>query len=165
MSINSNDEQVGEEKRKLGLAEFVKFADEYRNLDKSIELLYPIALVSEHDINVYDIDYKNKYQYKVSFDKPECYPENILAAMPMGEYNGKMVAVVYEDVLYSVEGWIFILHEFVHCYQYYNGEQWLKEKLQVAREAWERQDYMWELTYPFPYEAPNVKECPAIVKL
>ncbi|GAB6135435.1 hypothetical protein JCM16307_09840 [Thermococcus prieurii] len=49
-------------------------------------------------------------------------------------------------------GVVFILHEFVHCYQAECCEIELKKGLRIAREYWERGDYPWELEHPFPYE-------------
>jgi hypothetical protein len=50
-------------------------------------------------------------------------------------------------------GYVTILHEFVHCYQFETCEQDLKMSLDVARKAKEEGDFMWEIEYPFPYEA------------
>ena len=40
----------------------------------------------------------------------------------------------------------------MHCYQWENCELKLKKKLGIAQEAMAKNDYMWELNHPFPYQ-------------
>ncbi len=62
-----------------------------------------------------------------------------------------MVCVVSYEVFKTLEGYVTIFHEFIHCQQWDICEGKLKQELEVARKAKERKDYMWELNYPFPY--------------
>ena len=76
----------------------------------------------------------------------------------MDAYDGRMTCVVSEDVFDSRDGFVLILHEFIHCAQWDCCEAELKQKLAIARAAMKKQDFMWELQYPFPYESRRVEK-------
>ncbi len=65
-----------------------------------------------------------------------------------------MACVVTPDVFDELDGYVTILHEFVHCYQYTTCEPGLKEDLTVARQAEQTGEMIWELQYDFPYTDP-----------
>lgn len=77
-----------------------------------------------------------------------------MAAFPLEEMNGEPAAVITEEVFDSLEGHVFIFHEFVHCHQYATCEERLKSGLEVARVGQASQGAMWEIQYPFPYDSP-----------
>ena len=52
------------------------------------------------------------------------------------------------------EGYVTILHEFVHGYQFETCEQATKNKLGIALQAQEKGDFMWE-SAPFPLPMGN----------
>jgi hypothetical protein len=126
--------------------------EKINRLDKSLEHLYPIAIVEDNDFFVYDLNLSGKqYEYKMNFPLQMSLPNEILAAFPLEGYEGKMAAVVTNKAFDDMEGIVSIFHEFVHCFQYYHYERKIKETLIIAQEAEKKQDYMWELNFPFPY--------------
>jgi hypothetical protein len=140
------------EKQLLSINKIFPIFDKINKLDISLEQLYPIAIVEDNEFFIFDLNLSGKqYEYKSNFPSQMNLPNEILAAFPLEGYDGKMSAVVTHKVFDGIEGIVFIFHEFVHCYQYYNYETNIKETLTIAQEAEKKQDYMWELNYPFPY--------------
>jgi len=126
--------------------------EKINKLDKSLEQLYPIAIVEDNEFFVFDLNLSGKqYEFKINFPSQMNLPDEVLAAFPLEGYEGKMAAVVTHKAFDNTEGIVFIFHEFVHCYQYNNFEANIKKSLIIAQEAEKKQDYIWELNYPFPY--------------
>ena len=140
------------ERQLISINQIIPIFEKINKLDKSLEQLYPIALVKDNEFFIFDINLSEKqYEYKLYFPSQMNLPNEVLAAFPLEGYEGKMAAVVTHKALDDIEGIIFIFHEFVHCFQYYHYETKIKETLTIAQEAEKRHDYMWELNYPFPY--------------
>jgi hypothetical protein len=137
----------------ISIRQIFKIYEKINKLDKSLEQLYPIAIVEDNDFFVFDLDLSGKqYEYKMNFPSQMDLPNDVLAAFPLDGYEDKMAAVITRRVFDEMESIVFIFHEFVHCFQFYNCEMNIKESLTIAREAEKKQDYMWELNYPFPYK-------------
>jgi len=140
------------ERQLISIKQICKTYEKINKLDKSLEQLYPIAIVEGNDFFVFDLNLSGKqYEYKMNFPSQMNLPNEVLAAFPLEGYEGKMAAVVTHKAFDDIEGIVFIFHEFVHCFQYYHYEKKIKETLTIATEAEEKHDYMWELNYPFPY--------------
>ena len=136
----------------ISIKQIFKIFEKINNLDKSLEQLYPIAVVENNVFFVFDLNLSgNQYEYKMDFPSQMILPNEILAAFPLEGYDGKMAAAVTHKAFDNIEGIVFIFHEFVHCFQYYHYEMKIKETLTIAQEAEKKHDYMWELNYPFPY--------------
>ena len=136
----------------ISIKQIFKIFEKINNLDKSLEQLYPIAIVEDNDFFVFDLNLSGEqYEYKMNFPSQMNLPNKISAAFPLEGYEGKMAAVVTHKAFDNIEGIVFIFHEFVHCFQFYNYEMNIKKTLTIAQEAEKKQDYMWELNYPFPY--------------
>jgi hypothetical protein len=113
---------------------------------------YPIAVVSEGSFHIYDLNENSEsYRYVRSKLSPIPVPEGVRAAFPLEEYGGKMACVVTPEVFDDLGGYITILHEFIHCYQFKTCEAELKRGLRVAWQAEGDGEMMWEIQYPFPY--------------
>jgi len=141
------------EKQLISIKQVFKIYEKINKLDKSLGQLYPIAIVEDNDFFVFDLNLSGKqYEYKINFPSQMNLPNEILAAFPLEGYDEKMTAVITHKVLDDIESIVFIFHEFVHCFQFYNCEMNIKESLTIAQEAKRKQDYMWELNYPFPYK-------------
>ncbi len=125
-----------------------------RRIHPALDGLYPIAIVQDERFYVYDIDQEER-QYTFRKDLPLLMPipQGIRAAFPLDDYGGRMACVVTPNVFETPEGYVTILHEFVHCYQFETCEQEMKMSLDVARKAQEVGDFMWEIEHPFPYQA------------
>ena len=140
------------ERQLISIKKIYSIFEKINKLNKSLEKLYPIVIVEGNDLFVFDLNLSGKqYEYKTSFLSQMNLPNEVLAAFPLECYEGKMAAVVTYKALDDIEGIVSIFHEFVHCFQYYHYEKKIKETLTIAQEAEKKQDYMWELNYPFPY--------------
>jgi len=117
---------------------------------------YPVAVAVDGRIHVFDfITEKQAYYYLKDFPAPMPVPEGVRAAFQLEAYGGRIACVVTPDVFNSQEGTITLLHEFVHCYQYETCEQDLKSTLDIACQAQEQGNFMWEIQHPFPYTAQD----------
>jgi hypothetical protein len=118
--------------------------------------LYPVAVVEGNCFYVFDnVSSPVMYEPVLSQASGMELPDRLRAAFPLDFYQGKSAGVITPDAFETKEGYVSLFHEFVHCYQAENVELELKSKLQVAREALEKEDFMWELEHPFPYEKPE----------
>lgn len=134
--------------------QLMELHDKIKDLHPALRCLYPIALVNGEMFDIYDLASDGQsYIYQKSAPLPMPVPKGMRAAFPLDTYGGKMACVVTPDVFESPEGFVTILHEFVHCYQFETCEQELKMSLDVARKAKEEGNFMWEIEHPFPYEA------------
>lgn len=120
----------------------------------AVRHLYPIAVVVGDEFLIFDVA-ANTPQYKFikTAPTPMPIPTGIRAAFQLADYSGRITCVVTPDVFDTLAGYVTVLHEFVHCYQYETCEQDLKAKLDVAKLAEEQGDVMWEIEHPFPYQA------------
>lgn len=123
-----------------------------RDIDRSISQLYPVTIVEDDTFFVFDLDASGeKYELKLECPTQMQIPKGIKAAFPLDFYNMKPSAIVSEEIFESLEGYVFIFHEFVHCYQWEYCENELRETLEIERESREGNNFMWEITHPFPY--------------
>jgi len=125
-----------------------------QHLHPALERLYPVVIAENDQLFIYDIlQGKGGYSYIKPIPSPMPIPPGVRAAFPLEAYGQRIACVVTPEIFDSLEGYITILHEFVHCYQFETCEQRLKMTLDVARRAQETNNSMWEIEYPFPYEA------------
>lgn len=115
-------------------------------------VLRPIAVVEDSELYIFDADSTGMH-YRFISKQPEPFPmmPGIRASFPLSCYGDRPTCVVSEDAFQTINGYMEILHEFVHCSQYLTCEQKLKDQLEVAKVAAEKKDFMWELNHPFPY--------------
>lgn len=126
------------------------------NINPALERLYPIAIVKDDQFHIYDYEYNSQsYQFQKTITSPMPIPAGVRAAFPLEAYRDKIACVVTPDIFDNPEGYVTILHEFVHCYQYETCEPDLKKTLDIARHAQETGNSMWEIEYPFPYQAEH----------
>jgi len=122
----------------------------------ALSRLYPIAIIEGEEFLIYDyVDSFVGYQFQKKAPLPMPVPEGVRAAFPLEAYGGRIACVVTPEIFDTLKGYVTILHEFVHCYQFETCEQALKIKLDIARQAQEKGDFMWEIQHPFPYQAGN----------
>ncbi len=118
----------------------------------ALEKCYPVVIVENDQLLIYDVPQEaNTYRFIKSAPSPMPIPNGIRAAFPLEAYKEKIACVVTPEIFDSLDGYITILHEFVHCYQFETCEQRLKMSLDVARQAQETGNSMWEIEHPFPY--------------
>ncbi len=133
----------------------IELQNRFAGLHPALESCYPISVVSDGAFHIYDLDENSDhYCYMQSSPLPMPIPEGVRAAFPMNEYGGRMACVVTPEVFDEPGGYVTILHEFVHCYQYNTCEAGLKQELTVAMQAEAAGEMMWEIQYDFPYKDP-----------
>ena len=121
-----------------------------------LEQVFPVALVEGDQFLIYDVDKSGqRYVFVKRASTPMPIPLRVRAAFPLECYGGRTACVVTGDVFDSLEGYVTIFHEFVHCQQSETCEHELKQTLEIARRAHAFNDYMWEINYPFPYDSPD----------
>jgi hypothetical protein len=127
--------------------------EKIKDIDTSLLKLYTVAVVEDGYFFVFDLSEDDKsYEFKGEYKAPMIIPEKVLASFPLDFYDMKPAAVVSRDTFNTLEGYIFIFHEFVHCYQWEQGDNEVRETLEIAKIAKEKNDFMWELNHPFHYE-------------
>lgn len=128
------------------------FQERIARLHPVFEKVYPIAVVEDKTFYVFEPDPREK-TYRLVRIAPDTFniPKGIRAAMPLAFFDNRVACVVTGEIFGGTDGYIFIFHEFVHCAQWEDCEQKLKERLTVYREAMGKKDFMWELQYAFPY--------------
>lgn len=115
--------------------------------------VFPIAIVDADQFLIFDVDPSGKrYTFVKQAPTPMPIPQGVRAAFPLECYGGKPACVVTGDVFDTLDGYVTIFHEFVHCYQFQTCEEALKATLSVARQAQAANDFMWEINYQFPYD-------------
>lgn len=125
-----------------------------QHLHPALERLYPVAIAENDQLFIYDISQgEGGYSYIKSVPSPMPIPPGVRAAFLLEAYGQRIACVITPEIFDSMEGYVIILHEFVHCYQFETCEQRLKMTLDVARRAQETGNSMWEIEYPFPYKA------------
>lgn len=121
--------------------------------------VFPVAIIENDQFLIFDVDASGKrYTFVKQAPTPMPIPQGVRAAFPLECYGNKPACVVTADVFDTLDGYVTIFHEFVHCYQYQTCEERLKATLNVARQAQAANDFMWEINYPFPYDAPEFME-------
>ncbi|MBN2391453.1 MAG: NUDIX domain-containing protein [Anaerolineae bacterium] len=121
--------------------------------------VFPIAIMDADQFLIFDVDPSGKrYTFIKQAPTPMPIPQSVRAAFPLECYGGKPACVVTDDVFDTLDAYVTIFHEFVHCYQYQTCADKLKAMLNVARQAQAANDFMWEINYPFPYDAPDFVE-------
>lgn len=121
-----------------------------------LDRLFPIAVVENDRFLVYDVEpHGEAYRFVKETAVPMPMPRGVRAAFYLADYDNRMACVVTGDVFATLDGYVTIFHEFIHCQQAESGEPQLKQTLRVARKAQAVNDYMWEINHPFPYSAPG----------
>jgi len=129
---------------------------EISGLNPALGALYPVAVVVGDEFLIYDAgSNKGPYRFIKRAPIPMPIPEGVRAAFQLADYGGRIACVVTPEVFDTLYGYTTILHEFVHCYQYETCEQDLKMQLDIAQQAREKGDGMWEIQHPFPYTAES----------
>jgi hypothetical protein len=121
-----------------------------------LETLYPIAVVKDNEFFVYDVlSEGGSYRFVKEAACPMPVPQGVRAAFPLDFYENRIACVVTPEVFDSLDGYVTIFHEFMHCQQYENCEPDLKKRLGIAQNALTANDFMWEINHPFPYSKPE----------
>jgi len=135
------------------------FQERIVQLHPLFKRVFPVALVVDKVFYVFEPDPPARTYHLVK-TTPDSFniPAGVRAAMPLGFWENRFACVVTGEVFDEPHGYVTIFHEFVHCAQAECCEQRLKTQLEICREAMKKNDFMWELQYPFPYGEPGFVE-------
>lgn len=123
-----------------------------QGIHPALEKIYPVVIAEKDRLLIYDVTQAQEaYRFIKSVPSPMPIPVGTRAAFPLESYGQRITCVVTPEIFDTLDGYITILHEFVHCFQFETCEQRLKMSLDVARRAQETGNSMWEINYPFPY--------------
>jgi hypothetical protein len=141
------------------LHKVLELQQKIRDMHPIFERAYPIAIVEGNTFLVFDVDQAGG-AYRLVTQAPASMPipDGVRAAFDLECYEDKTACVVTGEVFDTLDGFIAIFHEFVHCYQASICEQKLKGGLEVARRAMGVGNFMWEIEHPFPYLDPQFTE-------
>jgi hypothetical protein len=144
------------ERQLVSLEQIRELRKEIKDIDRSLEKLYPVAVVKDNAYFLFDLDQSGeKYEFKMEYPYNRGDAKGLRAAYVLQFYGERVAAVISEEAFESADGRAQIFHEFVHCFQSGEGSWDLRMTLAAAREAWEKRDFMWELNHPFPYADEN----------
>jgi hypothetical protein len=140
------------EPHQQALEKLAELHSQLASIHPALEKLQPVAIAREGRFLIYDVpEGEEGYQLVQESPTPMPIPQGVRAAFPLPAYGGKAACVVTADVFDSLDGYVTLLHEFVHCYQADTCEQSLKEGLEIAQKAREEGNFTWEIEHPFPY--------------
>ena len=145
-AAGSSEPEIGPLNRLFGLRDTV------RDIHPVFAKLYPVAVAKDKTLRIFIPDEAAR-TYLLSKVVPEPFPipKGTRAALPLEALDGASACVITPEIFDEADGFVFILHEFVHCAQGATVERKLKDELGIYREAMAKKDYSWELQHPFPY--------------
>lgn len=135
------------------LVRVFQYRDSLEGVHPFVRNLFPIAIAEEGHFYVFDLDSTGgEYRIMTHQEIQMQVPRGVRAAFPLEFYDNKCACVVSGDVFESPLGYVTIFHEFVHCHQWNTVEPRLRQILPLAQKAAQKEDFMWEINYPFPYQ-------------
>ncbi|HZK34766.1 MAG TPA: hypothetical protein VFD33_05615 [Bacillota bacterium] len=143
---------MGRDKNKRSLEKLSDLQREIGDIHQLFSSSYPVTIVENNVLYIYDLVQSDKYDLVKTVASPFPVPVGVRAAFPLEAYDMKISAVVTGDVFDSKEGYVTILHEFVHCAQYNSCEADLKEGLDIWRKYRLENNHTWEISHSFPYD-------------
>jgi hypothetical protein len=147
-----NPERIAKTYRQQ-LVRVFEYRDSLEGIHPFIKGLYPIAIAEDDHFYIFDLDESGKQYRLMAFQEIEMkIPKGIRAAFPLQFYDNKCACVVSGEVFDSPAGYVTIFHEFIHCHQWNTIEPALRQQLPLAQKALQKQDFMWEMTHPFPFK-------------
>lgn len=132
------------------LEKFCELHNRVKGLCESLYEIQPIAVVKDNNFFLF-VQRNGKYEFMTEHPTPFPIDFEILAAFPLEFYSNKTAAIITENTLKNPSEHIWILHEFVHCFQGDTCEQQLKNSLKIAKQQIAAGNFQWEINYPFPY--------------
>nr|QNO53994.1 hypothetical protein OHMBFCMF_00013 [Methanosarcinales archaeon ANME-1 ERB6] len=135
------------------LQKIFEVQDKIKDIHPFLGKAFPIAIVENDQFFVFDTDSSGRrYVFVKKAPTPMPVPKGVRAAFPLECYENKVACVISGEIFDSLEGYVMIFHEFMHCQQWEICEPKLRQNLGVAQKAMDKKDYMWEINYPFPYD-------------
>jgi hypothetical protein len=135
------------------LDEIIRIQHNIQDIHPFLEKAFPVAIVEGDRFLIYEPDCKSdQYHFVDKMPTPLPIPLGVRAAFPLNSDGSRMACVVTGEVFDTLDGYVTIFHEFIHCQQFETCEQKIKQTLRVAQKARAAGDFMWEINHPFPYD-------------
>ncbi len=135
------------------LQKIFEVQDKIKDIHPFLGKVFPIAIAEIDQFFVFDTDSSGRrYVFVKKAPTPMPVPKGVRAAFTLECYKNKVACVISGDIFDSLEGYVIIFHEFIHCHQWEICEPKLRQNLEVAQKALSKKDCMWEINYPFPYD-------------
>jgi hypothetical protein len=132
--------------------DILKMHEMVKNIHVSLKKLYPITVINNGCFFVFDIsETGDKYEFKLKSETPMSISGDILASFSLDFYGMKPSAIISKNILENRNNYVFIFHEFVHCFQSENGEIEIRKKLSIEKQEMGKNNYSWEINFPFPF--------------
>jgi hypothetical protein len=138
------------------LNQLIDLQNKISHIHTFLEKAFPIAIADADHFLIYEYDRSCRgYTFIKQAGVPMPIPAGVRAAFPLESLDNRIACVVSGDVFESLEGFVTIFHEFIHCQQFEICESELKRGLGIAQKAQAARNFMWELDHPFPYQLPE----------
>jgi len=127
--------------------------EKVRDIHPFLNKFHPIAIVENNYFYIFNYD-STKDSYIFLKKQPATFPlpSGVKASFPI---NGSPSCVVSKEIFDSMDGYVTIFHEFMHCTQSEICESKIKNKLILGQEGLKKNDPSWEINHPFPYKSPE----------
>jgi hypothetical protein len=101
------------------LGKVLSIRNDIQDLHPYLEMVFPIAIVEGSNISIFDTEKSSQpYSFVKKIASPMPLPVGVRAAFPLEDYDNRMACVVTNEIFDSLEGYVTIFHEFIHCHQY-----------------------------------------------
>lgn len=141
------------------LQKIFEIQSKIKNVHPFLKKVFPVAIVENDSFFIFDAEPSTmRYVFVKNIPTEMQIPKGIRAAFPLECYENKIACIITGEIFDSLEGYVTIFHEFIHCQQWEICEVRLKQTLEVAQKSIARNDYMWEINYPFPYGNSKIVE-------
>jgi hypothetical protein len=108
--------------------EIIKLNNDIKGIHESLKIFYPIAVVNNGYLYIFDIiEMGMKYEFKQKIPSNMSDEIEWLASFPLELYDMKAAVIIGRNILKNKENHPSIFHEFVHCFQWNNGEQNIRQ--------------------------------------
>ena len=123
-----------------------------RDLHPILDRFYPIGVAADDRLHIFDVDPDRRaYRLVRHSVVPSPVLNGMRATVPLADYGNRPVCVVTAGDFDSVDGYVAIFHEFVHCAQWQTCEPSLAAELATAHPAIGHLT-LWEARHPFQYD-------------
>ena len=141
-------------KRQIAFMESViRLHNMVNHIHVSLEKLYPITVINDGYFFVYDKnEIGDEYKFMRKVETSIVASGDILTTFNLNFYDLKPSVVISKNMLGNPGNNILVLHEFVHCFQLEHGALGLKNELLIQKQEMVKNNYNWEVDFPFPYK-------------
>ena len=111
-----------------------------KHIDESLKELQPIAIVDNNTFFVFDVkEHEKEYEFIMEYLSPWELPKRLLAAFPLDFYQNKPAAIISSGEFANPDNYVFVFHEFVHCFVWNKCEPNLRKGLTIEKQQQDAQ--------------------------